>query len=276
MSFVSERPTGHYPLSIATSLAIEGAMGIHPDNPVGKYMLKDFVNFRANLKSLFKNYYDAIGKENVPLCDPQELVAGFHQELVHYSEVVFAEGGFKSPVQFYVCDYLGLEKRFPHAILRVDSTPSQVLYTKTLKLVIGEILKNDPEIAKVYPLKIEEPRISGNTLIHTHLPYDLTTRSYESPFLLESHTGAIKGRNLWYTKYYRGKELAQIPFREDFLIIFGDSYMFSPLGQAYRKNLMELAEKYNWSFATTREKIIYSLDSLKDKFMAEKLKSFLK
>jgi hypothetical protein len=49
MSFVSERPTGHYPLSIATSLAIEGAMGIHPDNPVGKYMLKDFVNFRLGV-----------------------------------------------------------------------------------------------------------------------------------------------------------------------------------------------------------------------------------
>lgn len=276
MSVVSERPTGHYPLSIATSLAIEGAMGIHPDHPVGPNTLRDFSHFRANIKSLFRNYYDAIGKENIPLADPQELVSGFHQELVHYGEVVFAESGFKEHVGFYLCDYLGLERRFPHAILRVDSTPNQVLYSKTLKFVIGEILKADKEIAKVYSLKIEEPRTSGKTLIHTHLPYDLTTRSFDSLFLLESHTGAIKSRNLWYTKYYRGKELAQIPFREDFLIIFGDSHMFSPIGQAYRKTLMELAEKYGWSFATTREKIIYSLDSLKDKYLAEKIKSFLK
>lgn len=276
MPWASERETGTYPLSISTSLAIQGAMGTHPDRPAGKYLLGDFNNLRANLKSLFKNYYEAIGKDNVPLIDAGDLINSFYQELTTYRDIVKSESGGKIQPEFYVCDYLGLKQRMPHAMLRTDSTAPQQLYAKTLKLVLGEILKQDKDIAKIHKLKIEEPeKVTGKTLIHTHLPYDLFSKSFDNMMLLESHTGAIKDKSMWYTKYYRGQELVQIPFREDMLAIFGDSYMFSPLSQVYRKTLMELAAKYGWHFATTRAMIVYGLESLKDKHLGEKLKQYL-
>lgn len=275
MSVVSDRVTGQYPISISSSLALEGAMGIHPDHPAGRYKLKDFKHVRANLKTLFRNYYEAIGKENIQNADIQELIIGFYQELIAYKDLVATETNFQTQAQFYVCDYLGIEQRARHALLRGDRTENQILYTKTMKLVVSEVLKNDEEIAKLYRFKIEEEQIGDSVLIHTHFPIDLTTRSYTKLSLLESHTGAIKDKSKWYTKYYNGKELVQIPFREDFLYIFGDSYMFHPLSNVYRKTLLELAKKYNWSFATSRDKIVYGLQTLKDKHLGETLRSYL-
>lgn len=275
MSVVSERPTGNYPLSIATSLALEGAMGVHPDHPAGKYLLKDFQHVRANVKTLFRNFYEAIERENFSLANNDELAEAFYNELLTYRDIVSSETGGKTKVQFYICDYLGVERRARWVLLRGDRTPNQLMYTKAMVMVLSEVFRADPDIAKKYRFKIEEEKISERVLIQTHFPVDLTNTSYSNQMLLESHTGVIKDRSMWYTKYYRGKELTQMPFREDFLYIFGDSYMFHPLNHLYRKTLIELAEKYNWSFATTREKIVYGLDSLKDKHLAETLKMYL-
>ena len=35
MASAAERDVGQFPLSIGTSLALEGSLGIHPDRPIG-------------------------------------------------------------------------------------------------------------------------------------------------------------------------------------------------------------------------------------------------
>lgn len=271
----SERAVGYFPLSIATSLALEGAIGIHPDHPAGPKVLKDFSAHWVNVKTLFRNYYEAIGKENIPEIKQKDLIDAFRHELDTYRELADEQGQGKFQTVLYCPDYLGLERRFPHAILRVDSTPNQVLYAKTMTLVLGEIIKNEKDLIKLYPLKITDPQ-TGNALMLTHYAFDLTTKAFPALSLLESHTGTIKDRSLWYTKFYNGKELPMIPFREGFLAIFGDSQLFRPIGMAYRKALMDLGRKYNWSFATSQDKINYGLNSLQDKFIAEQLRLYLR
>src|SRR5690606_25017198 len=88
----SERATGYFPLSIATSLAIEGATGIHPDQPVGSKLMKDFTGHWVNVKTLFRNYYEAIGKENIPLVDVVNLIDSFRHELETYREISEEQG----------------------------------------------------------------------------------------------------------------------------------------------------------------------------------------
>lgn len=271
----SERATGYFPLSIATSLAVEGAVGIHPDNPAGPKMLHDFSGHWVNVKTLFRNYYEAIGKDNIPDVKIVDLIDSFRQEIEHYKEVSEEQGRGKFKTVFYCPDYMGLQARFPHAILRVDSTPNQVLFSKSMVTVIGQIIKNEKELFKLYPLKITDPSPS-NTLMLTHYPFDLTTTAFDSLSLLESHTGAIKDKSLWHTKLYNGKELPMIPFRECFLSVFGDNQLFRPIGATYRRTLVDLGKQYNWSFATSRDKVNYGLNTLKDKFLAENLRSYLK
>lgn len=271
----SERATGYFPLSIATSLALEGAIGIHPDHPAGPKLLKDFSGHWVNVKTLFRNYYEAIGKEQIPTVNQKDLIDSFRQELEAYLEISAEQGQHKFKTVLYCPDYVGLKQRLPHAILRTDSTPNQVLYSKSMITVLGEIIKNEKELIKLYPLKITDPQPS-NTLMLTHYPYDLLTKAFDALELLESHTGSIKDRSRWYTKFYNGKELPMIPFREGFLSVFGDNQLFRPIGMAYRKTLVDLGKKYDWSFATSLDKVNYGLSTLKDKFLAEQLRMYLR
>lgn len=271
----SERATGYFPLSIATSLAVEGAIGIHPDHPAGPKVLKDFTGHWVNVKTLFRNYYEAIGRDHVPDVSQKDLIDSFRHELDAYREIADEQSQGQFQTVLYCPDYIGLDRRFPHAILRVDSTPNQVLFAKSLTTVLGEIIKNEKELIKLYPLKITDEQV-GNNLMLTHYPFDLTTKAFPSLSLLESHTGNIKDKSMWYTKFYNGKDLPMIPFHEGFLSIFGDNQLFRPIGATYRKALVELGTKYHWSFATSLDKVNYGLNSLQDKFLAEKLRLYLR
>jgi hypothetical protein len=274
MASASEREVGYFPLSIATSLAFEGALGQHPTyESTGKF-LHEYPQLWVNVKTAFRNYYNAIGKDNVPGIELSEIIQFFYLELEQVRQTAMEQTNGKMVTTFYVCDYLGLDRRFKHAIIRKDTTENQVLYTKTMTAVISQILKMDEKLVKVYKLKIDSDA-SGKALMLTHVPYDLTTKAFTQLALLESHTGAIKERNQWYTKYYNGKDLPMIPFREDFLPVFGDSETFKPLPMVYRKTLIELGVKYNWSFATTKDKILFGINSLKDRFLADTLKQYL-
>lgn len=275
MASAAERDVGQFPLSIGTSLALEGSLGIHPDRPVGNRTLYDYQTLWVNVKTAFRNYYRAIDKDSVTLISKEELIEQFHLELHQIVNVVDSQTNGAMKVVFFVSDYHGLEKKYTHAVMRVDSTENQKLFTKTMKTVISNILASEPDLIQTFQRKIEKQGL-GKGLMLTSYAYDLTSaKAFSNLALLESNTGAIKERNLWYTKYYNGKELSMIPFREDFLPIFGDSELFRPIGMAYRKNLIDIGKKYNWNFSTTREKIIYGIDSLKDKFLAATLKRFI-
>lgn len=272
---IADRAVGYFPLSIATSLALQGALGTHPDRPAGPKLLNDFNGHAVNVKTLFRNYYEAIGNDNIPQVNTKDLIDGFREEIEYYLSISEEQSGFSFKTFLYLPDYIGLETRNRHALLRTDSTPLQVLYNKTLRTVVGEIVKNEKELMNLYPLKIDA-QLPSQTLMLTHFPYDLTSKIADNLYLLESHTGVIKDRSKWYTKYYNGKDLSTIPFNEAFLTIFGDKQMFSPIGSAYRRALIELSNKYNWSFVTSKDKVLYGIDSLKDRYMVEKLRSFLK
>lgn len=271
----SERVTGQFPLSIATSLGLEGSVGIHPDRPAGKKLLTDFNGHWVNVKTLFRNYYEAIGKENIATVGLVDLIDSFRQEIETYRELSEEQGGNKFKTVFYCPDYAGLPTRFPHAILRTDTTEFQVMYTKSMTSVLSQVIKSDKELIKLYPLKIDDS-VREKVLMLTHLPYDLTTKAFDELSLLESHTGAIKDRSLWHTKLYNGKELPMIPFNEATLSIFGDGQLFRPIGAAFRRSLVDLGKQYNWSFATSKDKINYGLSTLKDKFLADNLRAQLK
>ena len=142
-------------------------------------------------------------------------------------------------------------------------------------MTLGEIIKNEKDLIHLYPLKITDKQ-PAKTLMLTNFAYDLTSKVEGQIYLLESHTGAIKDKSKWYTKYYNGKDLATIPFNEALLPIFGDSQLFSPVGGAYRRAIVELSQKYNWSFATSKDKVMYGLDTLRDRYMADTIKLFMK
>jgi hypothetical protein len=87
---------------------------------------------------------------------------------------------------------------------------------------------------------------SSSALLFTHVPFDLLSHSnFVKMDLLESHTGLIKPRYTWYSKYYPipEKDMSFLPFMEYLLTIFGDKVMFTPASIKERLNLFDAMKK---------------------------------
>lgn len=271
-SAVSERVLGQYPLSIATSLAIEGAMGIHPDKPdQTEKLLPNYQVVWVNLKTIFRNLYNAIDRDAVQDVKPQDLIDAFTSEIDQLKNVISVETASKTDVVLYVSDYAGMDQKYRHAILRGDQTPLQQRYSKLMVAVIGQYVKTHPHDVKMYTLKLtdSEPR---KALILTHYAFDLFAPRMPQLSLLESHTGTIKDKFKWYTKYLNGRELVNIPFREDLIQVFGDNEHFRPMKPSIRKQILDLADTYRWTQVTTTDKIKANLDNLKDPLLKDILR----
>lgn len=278
---LSERTIGQYPISVGTSLAIESAMGIHPEIEAKSPPIKQYQELWINLKTLYRNLMGSLQGDaaqlvlGVPVGDELQL------EMDRIDSIIASESDCH--VIYYVCNYTRMEQRFPNARIRVDSTPRQKQFTQTMKEAIQHLLlletpqANQPHAGRVKVFDVTlKPTRHAKTLILTHVPLDLcSAKHFGELSLLESHTGAIKEKAQWYSKYHNGKELARIPFREDLLQVFGDHELFHPYPIENRRQLIAVAEKYNWTPLTTSEKIRYTIDTLLNPYFKEKLKAML-
>lgn len=270
----AERVIGAYPMSIATSLAIEGALGNHPDRPTGKNALKGHQVMWVNVKTIFRNFNNAINKDDLTKCRPDEWAEEMLREMEMLKTVVTDVSGNTIEVVYYLPDYSGLESKYPHAILRLDTTPLQVAYTMRMKAVLTALLALRAIPIKIYKFLITDQEIR-NALLLTHVAPDLFTKEIRNKKLLESHTGAVKPQALWYTKYHNGSNMMQIPFRLDLVQVFGDNELFRPWNTKAKQEVLDLAQKYNWSQVTTTDKIRYSFEQIRDHALRRTLLSMI-
>jgi hypothetical protein len=265
---IAEREVGQYPLSVATSLALEGATGIHPEIPIRKAPLLDYGEFWVNLRTLFRNFMGALHKDAAGGVTPLQIDEAIRDEMEQIKRIVKDVTSDRCKVVFYVSNYANMQQKYPHAKLRGERTEKQMEYMEIKRQTLQSLLKNleqqGGEDIRVFALKIF-PQQQHKTLIFTHFAYDLLAwKAFSAMDLVESNTGAIKKRAQWYTKYQGGRELSMIPFREDFLQVFGDSRTFFPMNIRIRKAVLELAAQHNWTQVTTSEKIHSNIGHMKD------------
>lgn len=265
---IAEREVGQYPLSIATSLALEGATGTHPDLPIKSAPLLDYGEFWINLRTLFRNFMGALHKDAAAGVLPIQIDAAIREEMETIKRIVNEITHGKCKVVFYVSNYAGMDKKYPLAKLRTERTDKQQQYMEIKRQTLQSLLKSleteGGEDIRVFALKLF-PQQQNKTLIFTHYAFDLLSwKAFTTLALIESNTGAVKQRPQWYTKYSGGRELSNIPFREDFLQVFGDSRSFFPMNIRIRREVMDLAKQYNWSAITTDEKIRLNIGMMKN------------
>jgi len=75
--------------------------------------------------------------------------------------------------------------------------------------------------------------------------------------LIESHTGKLKNKTEWYTKYHKiGKQpMNMFPFHEELLFLLGDNHMRKLQPLPIRYELLAIAKSKNWTPRTTLEKV---------------------
>jgi len=279
-SATAARTLGSFPLSIGTSIALESVFGIKSEvfQQPQKKVIQNYSEFWFNLKTLFRNLYGSVERNKLSELTHQEMSDALYHEMEIIVDLVnqYSFGGTK--VIFYVSNYKDLASRYRLAQIRTDTTPQQLRLAEMQNRTLKEILKygNVPgSETKVFDLQLKAGGIA-KTLILTHIAYDLVSYSnFGALTLIESHTGALKERDKWHTKYNNGKELSFIPFCEGLLPVFGDSELFRPLNKDSREAIIGVAQKYRWSSVTTVDKIRYGINTLQNQYLKDVVLSFL-
>ena len=280
---IANRTVGQFPLSIGTSLAIESALGIHPEIIVKSPPLLKYDEFYINIRTLFRNIFGSLDRDNAFKATPRQLATALDEEMTMIEEIVKEKINSTVRVIYYYSNYNNLETIFKHSVIRMDNTEKQKLYTKihneTIKILLDEHKEKKNHNLLVYNLLVKPHTQSPKkTLILTNYLLDLLKHSeFGHLSLLESHTGTIKGMSQWYTKFYKieGQDLSQIPLNSCLLTIFGDKETFSPFQMKTRLNVLEIAKKYKWSSVSTYDKINYGLITLQNPYEKEIILSML-
>lgn len=260
---LASRETWEYPISAATALALLGGMGKHPDRPMDTQPLLDYEEVWVNLKTLFRNLYNAVNRQDVHSVKPAEFAQTLEEEMDMFRTIISDLSGNRIRVQYYICDYMNMNRHYPDAIIRGDNTDLQRAYTSSMTETLRIVINDRKEQILIYPLKITFSSIS-RILLMTHYALDLFSNSLRNRALFESHTGAVKEKHQWYTKYLNGKDIPMIPFREGFMQVFGDPEHFRPMGMGIKRQVLEVADKYSWNQLTTDAKIAYGVGQIKD------------
>jgi hypothetical protein len=260
---IAQRTIGQYPLSIATSLALEGLAGIHEDHPESPAPILKYEQLWVNMRTLFRNFMGSLEKSLAEMMDAGEAAITISEEMKYVEDIV-RELNPNCKVMFYMSNYSGMESKYPKAVIRMDTTSRQKVFRSVANACLKELIDKHKgeENFFVYQRKLEKADEGMHrAAILTHYAYDLlSAHLFKRLDLIESHTGIVKGKALWYTKYYQGKDLVMIPFREDMMQIFGDNETFHPMDIRLRRGIIETANKYNWTQLTTTDRIRLTLE----------------
>lgn len=280
-SILAGRTVSAFPLSIGTSLAFEslsqsGGRSYDPERKIPQRVnLNDYQQFWINLGTLFRNIYSAIPSSDAERLRAEDCAQTLLSELDTIEDIVRSETNGQLKVKPYISNYKSIIGLNSAAQPRLPNTPKKLaffkLHDKAIQLAMNIRHGRNEDISVFNKLIV--PENSTKSLIFTHLPYDLLCwPKFDKLELIESHTGILKQRNLWYTKFYQSEDLVCIPFIECMLKFYGDNHTFKAFPINARKTVLELAIEKRWHWATTEAKVKQDVSSLKDHLLAETIK----
>lgn len=280
---LSNRTMSSFPISIGTSLCLE-SLGKGP-NPYydpereipNNIQITDYEEIWINLFTLFRNITSALEKDGFNRVMPHDLKDTLESEVEIIKAIIEQMSFGQTKAIFYASDYSNLNKHYPFASLRVDTTDRQKVFTSLLTNTINLYYKSQVKSDSLLHFNLKlKPKKASKAIIITNYAFDLLSHSeFTSLDLLESHTGILKNRSLWYTKFQNGKMLARIPFNEMFLQVFGDSQLFHPMDRKLREAVLEVSEKNNWASNTTRDRIKLGIDQIQNPYFKAVLKDLM-
>lgn len=265
------RVQGAIPVSIATSLALESVFsGSQPPyDPLreipNKIKVTDYTHFYINLLTLYRNILGSIPTKDVTSVSIADLVHTLELEVGIIKNLIISNSDSRVVPVFYASRYANLDKIYKHAKIKTDKTEKQLFATLTMEKVINQFITTQTKSDNLvlFDLDIKPSTSNQTALILTNYTYDLLAfKHFNKLDLIESHTGILKPKALWYTKFYNGKDLTNIPFNEIMLQVFGDSQTFSPMSTDVRKTVIELANTYKWTSVTTKDRIQFCINLL--------------
>lgn len=269
MNPLFNRDISAFPLSIGTSMAFESVFtgrlpAYDPERTIpNQVILSNYNVCFVNISTLFRNIAGAVGKEVKLQANENDYAEVIEQEMDIIQSLFRVEGGGTSTPIFYTMAYDRAVSKAKSKIvdLRQDKTDLQK-HEKALLVKTLEKLKSIPTIER-YKDYIKASS-STRALIITHVPYDLLSHEKLGRLdLLESHTGKLKPRYEWSSKYYPlgDRDMSHLPFMEKLLLIFGDKVLIQPALTKIRQQVYDVSIKRGWTSMTTKAKIVMDLST---------------
>lgn len=282
MNPLHQRTTSGFPLSIATGMAMETLFAprqvvFDPVRvPPPRIVISQYQEIWINVLTLIRNAYNACDQRLIKDIDPNDVVEIITQEMELITDLLKNEGKGFTKAFFYFNEYGRLFKKDDKVFKRrEDRTELQKharsVYEKT-KFILSRYNKD------IVNFNLDIKSSGGdNSLIFTHIPADLLSyRNFGNINLLESHTGKLKTRLEWNTKFHSCGEsdMGRLPFCRQLLSIFGDNTLITPIPLKARREVLEVANQSRWTPATSPNKVSGDLSAfLKDILLASVIRS---
>lgn len=262
---IIERDVGSIPVSIGTSLALEGILGTHPEKPQQPTNVKTVQTIWINLRTLARNLFQAVPTESALSVDYTNAVAVLLKE-TQTIPVAMAQQGYTGKIRYYLASKDGPKWSFPKAKFKEAKTPKQLAYDMFERFVSIELYQQmKAEKADVMEIDTKPKSGEGIVAILTHYPHELLWRpQFSRLLLLESHTGRLKTYNTWYTKLngLKSKDVDYpMPFTEFTIQVFGDGQTLDSQPRKVRDELKELSKTKKWTGITTPDKLYHDIMS---------------
>lgn len=265
------RETGAFPVSIGTSLAVEGLLGRHPDQPRRPPGYKRIREVWVNLRTLVRNFYASMTADQQNSITLEQAVELLNEELQVLPTILQQETRGQVSVTWYLASLDEVKWQFPNAKYREHHTEKQRFrHQLELHTLTQWFPTLQEQGIKVYEIKRRPKVHPGVVALLTHYPHELFWRfQFDALFLLESHTGKLKNYSKWTSKLSGVKEEDHIPFNETTLQLFGDGTLFNAFPKKVRDEIKLIAETRHWTTVTTTEKMRSDID----RFGGEQLKA---
>lgn len=261
----SLREMGAIPISIGTSLAIEALR--QPGVPA-------YDALWVNLRTLFRNLMSCVPTHVRDDANDRDVAEVLEEEMGHISEAISILSNGTKPVKWYITKPETLNKILPDAIIRAPKTTLQKSQAALCDAALGRLLaKYQKEIQVFSPIMYGQ----GKAMVLTHFPEDLLSRKhFAEMYLLESHTGKIKNHDQFNTKLGDIDDFPKLPFNGFTLTVFGDKQvLIYQMPGKVRSMVLDVAKKANWTPMTTKDRMLLTLNNIKNQYDREVLKSIL-
>ena len=264
MNPLHSRNTSGFALSISTGMAMETLFQPRTDvydpervSPP-RSNITVYTHIWINVLTLVRNAYNSTDRKEVLGVSPSDMADTILQEMELIRDLLKIEGKDVCQPVFYFTDHSRAFKVLPEPFkMRVDKSELQLRVREVFNRSKAIILQND---ASILDFK-GEPRGGDRhrALMLTHLPLDLLAhRHFGFLSLLESHTGKIKSRTEWNSKYHKlgDTSLERLPFCRPLLYVFGDNTSIVPFPLKMRRAILEVAEASNWTPITSSQRVM--------------------
>lgn len=257
MNPIVERKVSGFQLSISTGMAMETLFNLRGPaydkdrTPPPKVSLSDYQAVYINIDTLLRNIINAATYSDARQLRPDMVGEALCEEIELIQNLCTIEGrGSILPV-FYDTSYASFYRaKTPEYQLRLPTTEKQIAWFRALEGGKQFCIQKGYPVTAFGETGIRPTKPNQKALIMSHVAPDLLSyRNFDSLELLESHTGKIKTRRQWNTKYspMGSEKFENMPWCKPLLCWLGDQHVLSPLSITIRKKIFDLSKLRRWT-----------------------------